>query len=101
LPNHAFESFKAAFAFICSLTKTAAPVTKYAASWWVDSAQQWCRDSGVEGVIRSLFPAINACGDVQYSLDDRSAFWLDSYPRFRSRCGRTGLAQYPQRQRST
>ena len=74
-----FESFKAAFAFIRSLTKTAAAVTKYAASWWVDSAQQWCRDFGVQGVIRSLLPAIGACGDVQYSLDDRSAFWLDSY----------------------
>jgi hypothetical protein len=61
------------------LTKTAAPVTKFAPSWWIDYAQQWARDSGVQGVIRSLLPAIIASGDVQYSFDDRSAFWLDPY----------------------
>jgi hypothetical protein len=73
------ESFRASFRFICSLTKTAAPVTKYAPSWWIDCAQQWARDAGVQGVIRSLLPAIVACGDVQYSFDDRSAFWLHPY----------------------
>jgi hypothetical protein len=73
------ESFRVSFRFICSLTKTAAPVTKFAPSWWIDSAQQWCRDANVPGVIRSLLPAIIACGDVQYTFDDRSAFWLDPY----------------------
>ena len=73
------EFFRAAFAFICSLTKTAAPVTKYAPSWWVDYAQQWCRDANVPGVIRSLLPAVVATGDIQFTFDDRSAFWLDPY----------------------
>jgi hypothetical protein len=74
-----FESFKAAFAYICSLTKTAAPTTRYSASWWIDNAQQWCRDANVPGVIRSLPPAIIAIGDISYTFDDRSAFWLHPY----------------------
>jgi hypothetical protein len=74
-----FDSFRASFQFICSLTKTAAPVTKYAPSWWIDYAQQWCRDANVPGLIRSLLPAVIACADVQYTFDDRSAFWLDPF----------------------
>src|SRR4029077_18727320 len=54
-------------------------VTKFAASWWLDYAQQWCRDAGVQGLIRSFLPAVIATGDVQFSFDDRSAFWLDPY----------------------
>jgi hypothetical protein len=73
------ESFRAALQFVVTLTKTAAPVTKFAPSWWIDYAQQWARDSGVQGVIRSLLPAIIACGDVQFSFDDRSAIWLDPF----------------------
>jgi hypothetical protein len=73
------ESFRASFHYVCSLTKTAQPVTKYALSWWIDGAQQWARDAGVQGVIRSLLPAIIACGDAQYSFDDRSAVWLDPF----------------------
>jgi hypothetical protein len=48
-------------------------------STFLDYAQQWARDANVSGVIRSLLPAVIACGDVQYSFDDRSAFWLDPY----------------------
>lgn len=33
----------------------------------------------MQGVVRSLLPAIIATGDVQYSFDDRSALWLDPY----------------------
>jgi hypothetical protein len=73
------ESFRTSFRFILTLTKTAAPVTKFAPSWWIDYAQQWARDAGVPGVIRSLLPAVVTSGDIQYSFDDRSAFWLDPY----------------------
>jgi hypothetical protein len=52
---------------------------KYAASWFVDTAQQWCRENNVQGVVRGLLPAIVATGDVQYSLDDFSAHWLDPH----------------------
>ena len=37
------ESFCASFPFICSLTKTAAPISKYSISWWIDTAPTWCR----------------------------------------------------------
>jgi hypothetical protein len=74
-----FGSFKASFQFVCSLTKTAQPVTKYAASWWLDYAQQWCRDAGVQGLIRGFLPAIIATGDVQYCLESNSTYWLDPY----------------------
>jgi hypothetical protein len=73
------ESFRVSFRFICLLTKTAAPVTKFAPSWWIDYGQKWARDCGVQGVIRSLLPAIVASGDVPFSFDDRSALWLDPY----------------------
>jgi hypothetical protein len=73
------ESFRAAFAFVCSLTKTAAPVTKYAPSWWVDYAQQWARAANVPGLIRGLLPSIIATGDAQFTFDDPSAHWLDPY----------------------
>jgi hypothetical protein len=59
--------------------KTAQPVTKYAASWWLDYAQQWCRDAGVPGLIRSFLPAIVATGDVQFCLDSNSTYWLDPF----------------------
>jgi hypothetical protein len=74
-----FESFCASFQFICSLTKTAQPVTKFAASWWLDYGQQWCRDAGVQGLIRSFLPAIIATGDVQYCLESNSTYWLDPF----------------------
>jgi hypothetical protein len=77
--HNELESFRAAFAYICSLTKTTAPVKKYAASWWIDTAQEWARAAGVQGVIRSLFLAIIATGDVAYSFDDPAAIWLDPY----------------------
>jgi hypothetical protein len=86
------DSFRGALAYICSLTKMPVPITKYAASWWIDAAQQWCRENGVQGVVRSLLPAIIATGDVQYSFDDRSAIWLDPY-RERPRCGRASVAK--------
>jgi hypothetical protein len=73
------ESFRCALAYVTSLTKTSAPITKFAPSWWVDAGQQWCRENGVQGVIRGLLPAIIGCGDVAYSLDDSAAFWLDPF----------------------
>jgi hypothetical protein len=82
-PDEELESFRAAFAFVCSLTKTEKPTTGYAASWWLDTAQAWCRQMGVQGVIRSLPPAIIATGDVSYSMDDFTAVWLDPYRRSR------------------
>ena len=51
------ESFCASFPFICSLTKTAAPISKYSISWW------------------NLYRA----DMVPRRFDDRSAFWLDPY----------------------
>src|SRR4029077_1013076 len=42
-PDDELESFRAAFAFICSLTKTEKPVTRYALSWWIDTGRQWCQ----------------------------------------------------------
>jgi hypothetical protein len=75
-PDDELESFRAAFAYVTSLTKTKEPVTKYAASWWLDECQAWCRQMGVQGVARSLRPAIVATGDVNFSFDDRDAFWL-------------------------
>jgi hypothetical protein len=74
-----FGSFCASFCFVCSLTKTAQPVTRYSTSWWLDYAQQWCRDAGVQGLIRSFLPAIIATGDVQYCLESNSTYWLDPY----------------------
>jgi hypothetical protein len=74
-----FDSFRASFQFICSLTKTAQPVMKYSASWWLDYAQQWCRDASVQGLIRSFLPAIIATGDVQFCFESNSTFWLDPY----------------------
>jgi hypothetical protein len=65
---------------------------KVRASWRIDAAQQWCRENGVQGVVRSLLPAIIATGDVQYSFDDRSALWLDPYCA-RPRCGRASVAE--------
>ena len=73
------ESFCASFPFICSLTKTAAPISKYSISWWIDTAQTWCRAANVSGAVRALLPAVIATADCQYSFDDRSAFWLDPY----------------------
>jgi hypothetical protein len=49
------------------------------AAWWVDQAQEWARAAGVQGVIRSLLPAIIATGDIQFTLDDYAAIWLDPY----------------------
>jgi hypothetical protein len=73
------ESFRAALAYVTSLTKTSAPTTKYAASWFVDVGMQWARENGVQGVIRGLLPAIIGSNDIAYSLDDYSAIWLDPY----------------------
>jgi hypothetical protein len=73
------ESFRAAFAYICSLTKTSAPTTKYAASWWVDAGQQWTRENGVQGIVRGLLPAIIATADAQFCLESNSTYWLDPY----------------------
>jgi hypothetical protein len=73
------ESFRCALAFVTSLTKTSAPTTKYALSWWVDAGMQWCRENGVQGVIRGLLPAVIATGDIKFTLDDYSAQWLDPY----------------------
>jgi hypothetical protein len=73
------ESFRCALAYVTSLTKTSAPTTKFAASWHVDAGQQWCRENGVQGIIRGLLPAIIGSGDISYSLDDPSAVWFDPY----------------------
>ena len=53
------ESFCASFPFICSLTKTAAPISKYSISWWIDTAQTWCRAANVSGAVRALLPAVS------------------------------------------
>jgi hypothetical protein len=73
------ENFRCAFAYVTSLTKTSAPTKKYSLGWWNDAATQWCRENGVQGVVRSLLPAIVGSGDVQYSFDDPAAVWLDPY----------------------
>jgi hypothetical protein len=78
-PDEELESFQAAFAFICSLTRTEEPTKKFARSWWVDSGQQYCREVGVQGVIRSLLPAIVASRCIPYCLEDASLIWLDPY----------------------
>lgn len=80
-PDDELESFRAALAFICSLTKTEKPVTRYALSWWIDTGQQWCREAGVLGTIRSLLPAIIGCNNVPYCLEDRETLWLDPFRR--------------------
>jgi len=61
--------------FICSLTKTAAPVTKLVGRQRTTVVSR-LRCARRYQIIAS---SDRRCGDVQYSLDDRSAFWLDSY----------------------
>jgi hypothetical protein len=73
------ESFRAGFAFVCSRTKVASPIKKFAASWWIDTAQQWCRTAGVQGAVRSLAAPIIASADIPFTLDDFSTFWLDPH----------------------
>jgi hypothetical protein len=73
------ESFRASFAYICSSKKAASPTKNYVTSWWIDQAQTWCRAAGVQGVVRSLLPAIVGCGDGNFALDDPAAFWLSPF----------------------
>jgi hypothetical protein len=78
-PDDEHESFRAALAYVFSLTKTEKPTTAYSHSWWISEAKQWCQQVGVYGNILSLMPAIIATGDVNYSMDDFDAVWLHPY----------------------
>jgi hypothetical protein len=78
-PDDELESFRAAFAYVSSLTKTEKPTKKYAVSWWLDEAQEWCRKVSVQGRILSLMPSVIATGDVPYSMDDFTAMWVHPY----------------------
>jgi hypothetical protein len=81
--------------FICSLTKTAAPVTKLVGRQ---------RTTVVSRLRCARRYQIIASGDRRVrrrAIFARSSICILArfIPRFRSRCGRTGLAQNPQRQR--
>jgi hypothetical protein len=77
--HFALEGFRAAFAYVLSLTQTEQPTTKFAMSWWIDGAQEWARTASVSGLIRSLLPSIVATGSVPFSFDGSANIWLDPY----------------------
>jgi hypothetical protein len=78
-PDDELNGFRAAFAYICSLTITEKPTVKFAGSWWIEEAREYCRKASVQGRILSLTPAIIATASVPFSMDDFDAIWLNPY----------------------